>query len=109
MSSVICLDLDDVKNPVHPDIDALEAAVRSGSIKAVSGAMGNILEDAALQGYPMIDIIKGEIIACKAAGAMMTGSGSAVFGLFEDEKDARTAAMYLKKKHPAWYIKSTTT
>ena len=101
--------LDSVADPVHPYIDALESAVRSGSIKSIAGAMGNILEDAALPGYPMIASIKSEINSYKAAGAMMTGSGSTVFGLFEDEKDARTAAVNLKKKHPTWFIKTTTT
>lgn len=48
---------------------------------------------------PEIGEIKGELLAAGAAAAGMTGSGSAVFGLFRDEEDAREAQGVLSRKN----------
>ena len=41
--------------------------------------------------YPIIDEIKKHMTAHGAVGAMMSGSGPTVFGLFDDEETARKA------------------
>ena len=37
-------------------------------------------------------------------GAVMSGTGSAVFGIFADEAEARTAAAALKTRWPQGYV-----
>ncbi len=53
--------------------------------------MGNDFEPAWADARPEIGEIKEELLAAGAAAAGMTGSGSAVFGLYRDEQDARGA------------------
>ncbi len=47
-----------------------------------------------------IEKIKGEIAAFGAEAVQMSGSGSAVFGLFEDKKAAESAEAALKGRYP---------
>jgi 4-diphosphocytidyl-2-C-methyl-D-erythritol kinase len=52
----------------------------------------NDLEALAAQQFPVIGDIKKELLNQGAIGSLMTGSGSAVFGLFPDIPSARKAA-----------------
>ncbi len=66
-------------------------------------AVGNDFEPAWADARPEIGEIKGELLAAGAAAAGMTGSGSAVFGLYRDEETAREAQGALSRKtglHP---------
>ncbi len=49
----------------------------------------NDLEKAALTRYPEIGRMKEELIRAGAPGALMSGSGSSIFGLFPDPEQAR--------------------
>jgi 4-diphosphocytidyl-2-C-methyl-D-erythritol kinase len=51
----------------------------------------NDLESVAVHRCPVIETIKSELLNQGALGSLMTGSGSAVFGLFSDSKAARRA------------------
>lgn len=51
----------------------------------------NDLEAVSVSRYPEIQAVKDALTTCGAAGTLMTGSGSAVFGLFNDEGGARQA------------------
>jgi 4-diphosphocytidyl-2-C-methyl-D-erythritol kinase len=65
--------------PVFPDLSALAAAVR------------NDFENAWSHDYPEIREIKGELLSEGAVAATLSGSGSAVFGLFRSGEEARDA------------------
>lgn len=62
-------------------------ALESRSLTAVTGALGNRFEDA-LQ-LPQVVKIKELLLDAGASGALMTGSGSAVYGIFENEEHAQ--------------------
>jgi 4-diphosphocytidyl-2-C-methyl-D-erythritol kinase len=51
----------------------------------------NDLESVAVHRFPIIETIKKELLNQGAMGSLMTGSGSAVFGLFSDLQSARRA------------------
>lgn len=51
----------------------------------------NVLEDITVTGHPEIPEIKSRLLDCKACFSMMSGSGSAVFGVFQNEKEALSA------------------
>jgi 4-diphosphocytidyl-2-C-methyl-D-erythritol kinase len=53
--------------------------------------MGNDLERCIAAKHPEIDLIKQQFLDAGAIGAMMTGSGSAVFGVFRDKESADRA------------------
>lgn len=65
--------------------------------------MCNDLETVAVRRFPIIDLIKKKLLNQGAIGALMTGSGSAVFGLFADALAARSAAKHLQAQ-PEWQI-----
>lgn len=82
----LCLD-----EITHPDIDAQLGAIRTGSLKELCGALGNVLESVTLKKHPEISAIKAQMLSLGALGALMSGSGPTVFGLFEDRTAAEQA------------------
>ena len=58
-------------------------------------------EAAATGMFPVISTAKQALQAQGAIGALMTGSGSAVFGLFRDPSQARRAQRNLAR-HDGW-------
>lgn len=75
----------------HPDIDAQTDAIRAGDGYAMAKLMGNVLETVTIPAYPVIEEIKEEMKRAGALGAMMSGSGPTVFGLFDDAQKAQAA------------------
>jgi len=59
--------------------------------KGISRILLNHLEEVVSKKYPQIDIMKKMVFSAGALGALMTGSGPTVFGLFRDEKNATGA------------------
>lgn len=82
----------------HPDIDGQVQALREGSLEQLVAKMGNVLETVTVPAYPVIDEIKRTMLKNDAMGAMMSGSGPTVFGLFEDRQSARRAAQRIKEQ-----------
>lgn len=75
----------------HPDIDGQADAVRRGDFAEMAGLMGNVLETVTIPAHPVIQEIKEEMLRLGAAGAMMSGSGPTVFGLFDGREKAEAA------------------
>jgi 4-diphosphocytidyl-2-C-methyl-D-erythritol kinase len=73
----------------------------------VAKNMCNTLERVVEKIHPEIKEIKNILQEHNALNFMMTGSGSAVFGLFKNETSMETAHDALKKKYP--YIYKTKT
>jgi 4-diphosphocytidyl-2-C-methyl-D-erythritol kinase len=62
----------------------------------------NDLEVVTCQHYPVITAIKERLIACGAKGALMSGSGATVFGVFDDRCRAEQAAQALSTETSWW-------
>ena len=77
---------------IHPDVDGMVDAIGASDLGRVAGLMGNVLETVAGEKYPVIGELKELLISRGALGALMSGSGSAVFGIFEDDERAQEAA-----------------
>lgn len=75
----------------HPDIDQLIAAIEMEDFGCVPEFLGNVLEYATIPEYPIISKVKSTMMNNGAAGALMSGSGPAVYGLFMDEEKAAKA------------------
>ena len=93
---------DRVGSSRHPDCEAQEAAIRAEDLAAVCAAAGNALEECS--GAKDNEAIKAALCEHGALTALMTGSGAAVFGVFADEAEARTAAAALKTRWPQVYV-----
>lgn len=85
----------------HPDIDWQVQALREGSLEQLVAKMGNVLETVTVPAYPVIDEIKKTMLKNDAMGAMMSGSGPTVFGVFEREERAQEVCRLLKKEGAA--------
>lgn len=93
------LKLDDTT--VHPDIDLLIEDIRAKNLYDIAAHMGNVLETVTIPNYPVIDEIKKHMLSNGAVGAMMSGSGPTVFGLFDDEDTAKKAYKAMRSSHLA--------
>ncbi len=95
------LHANDLRAEQHPDIDGLMEALWERDLRQLSSRMGNVLETAVIPTYPIIDQIKRVMLESGALGALMSGSGPTVFGIFEDPSDARKARQKLEEGHMA--------
>ena len=92
--------LDSYKDYAHPDIDGMAAAIREGRLSGITDRLGNVLETVTAQKYTVINDIKDILIANGAMGAMMSGSGPTVFGIYENKRlsDAEHAVIELRSR-----------
>jgi 4-diphosphocytidyl-2-C-methyl-D-erythritol kinase len=67
----------------------------------------NDLEKVTIRRYPRIGLLKERLIEEGAAGALMAGSGSSVFGIFTSEQHAREAWRRLGKEKEIAYLVRT--
>ena len=82
----------------RPATDEAQRALEIGDAALLASSLGNVLQSVSQDMRPPI----GEAIAMLknrgAITALMTGSGSAVFGVFESEEAARDAARSLRSR-----------
>lgn len=81
---------DEVGVKVHPDNPALMGAMEIADFSSMNKAMANVMEESAAS--TEIEAIRRRLYGLGAAAALMTGSGSVVFGLFTDKGQACAAA-----------------
>jgi 4-diphosphocytidyl-2-C-methyl-D-erythritol kinase len=67
----------------------------------------NTLERSVIPKYPVIQDIKDALCAYGADWAMMSGSGSTVFGIFEQQTVAEQARQRMER--PGWLVVLTRT
>jgi len=68
--------------------DRVLSALRSGDLTGLAAALGNDLAPVTKSMIPEVAELEGGLLEAGAAGASMTGSGTAVYGLFGDEDAA---------------------
>jgi len=98
-----------LKDLNHPDIDGIISGLEKGSIEEVVNAMGNVLEAVTIPKHPKINDIKKLMIENGALGAMMSGSGPTVFGVFKYKATASITKEQIIKKKLAKQVYVTTT
>ena len=96
--------LDAIKLKCHPDTNGIISALESGDLTKLSRRMYNVFEDVPDRKLGTISAIKSTMLDCGALGSIMTGTGSAVFGIFPDEKSAENACEELKKEYRLCYL-----
>lgn len=80
------------EHTVHPDIDGMIQALNRQDLKGITSRMGNVLEQVTQEHYPDIGGIKETLRREGALNALMSGSGSTVFGIFTSKDAAFHAA-----------------
>lgn len=76
------------------ETEKLVKALEEKNLADIARYMANDLESAA--GSEETEPVKKALVDLGAIGSMMTGSGAAVFGIFDDEEKAKSAAEALK-------------
>ncbi|MCR5663831.1 MAG: 4-(cytidine 5'-diphospho)-2-C-methyl-D-erythritol kinase, partial [Oscillospiraceae bacterium] len=84
---------------VHPDTKGLIGALESGDLDGICRRMYNVFEDVDDRRMRTVRQLKGELLDGGALGAVMTGTGSAVFGVFRDREAAQRCCERLGREY----------
>lgn len=83
------------------------SSYQSRDLSSMAASFMNDLETAAMELNPEIKTAKEALIACGVSGALMSGSGSTVFGLVSSEDEGRKIASSLRARgYSAWCVKT---
>ena len=94
--------LDGAPMPMHPEHPAALDALRQGDLVGVCRQVDNVFEPAcAIEG---VRAIRARMAEFSPLAAQMTGSGSAVFAVFDDPQTTHACAAALLKEHPVAFV-----
>lgn len=96
--------LDEKGVKFHPDHKLMRAKLQMGDLQAAADALGNVFEPIVMEEHFDVRIVKSMLLNYGALGAQMTGSGSAVFGIYQDVERAIDACDVLGEKYPKVYL-----
>lgn len=81
-----------------PEVSLLLRALAEDDLVGVSRCLFNSLEAPSIRKFPVLELIKNAMRDGGAAGALMSGSGATVFGLFPDVKSAKASARKVREQ-----------
>ncbi|MBF0473094.1 MAG: 4-(cytidine 5'-diphospho)-2-C-methyl-D-erythritol kinase, partial [Nitrospirae bacterium] len=87
----------------------LDQALKNRDFAQIQLLMRNDFEPVLIEEFPMISNIKSTLIELGAVTAILSGSGSAIFGVYSDEKSALSALPKITSSYPNYLIKHTKT
>lgn len=91
--------IDGRRSRIRPDTDGLVSALGALDVPGVARRMYNVFEDVLPARCGEIAVIKRKLLSAGALGAVMSGTGSAVFGLFRDADAAEAARAALARDY----------
>lgn len=83
----------------HPDTAGLVAAIERGDLNNVCRRMYNVFEDVDDRRLRTVAEIKSVLLDHGALGSIMTGTGSAVFGVFPPSADTAAVVTLLRQEY----------
>jgi len=92
------------KNQMRPDTPGILDALSAGDLGETARRVFNVLEHCAERKCRDIPDIHSGLLRHGALGASMTGSGSAVFGIFDDPASAQNAAKWYSEKYKDTFL-----
>lgn len=107
-TGVIYNAIDTARDVLHPDIDSIVEDISRGNYKALGGHIGNSMESIVSDMHPEISDIRQLLLDLGAYAACMSGSGTTVYGLFEDSRVADAARNQIQKRNENYFCKLTT-
>ena len=100
--------IDSVRLRRRPDTEGVLKALEAGDLPGVARRLYNVFEDALPERCATkVNQVKRVLIHHGALGAAMSGTGSAVFGLFEKQEEAQAAFEELKTLYPETFLTET--
>lgn len=89
--------LDLSKRPDGLNVSEVAEGIRRGDLSAICQNAANILETVTIPAYPIVGWIKEAFLESGAVLSLMSGSGSAVFGLFTTQQKAKDGVTQAKQ------------
>jgi len=87
----------------HPNIDAVIEGLNTDDVDMISKNMANVLERVVAARYPLIEKLKNDMRNFGCKFCLMSGSGSTVFGAFDNQRKAFKAFEHFDKTQEfAW-------
>lgn len=80
----------------HPDTKGMIQALALQDYEKICQNLGNIMQEVTAERHPKMIEVRDLLLRHGAGGALMSGSGPTVYGLFQDENRARTAEKMLR-------------
>ena len=96
--------LDYTKKPEGLNVPAVAEGIRKGDLFQICRSAANILETVTIPAYPVVGWLKEGFQEAGAVLSLMSGSGSAVFGLFESEEAAQKGVEQAKRYTEQVYL-----
>ncbi|MBO1870351.1 4-(cytidine 5'-diphospho)-2-C-methyl-D-erythritol kinase [Lachnoanaerobaculum sp. Marseille-Q4761] len=98
----------------HRDVKEMVSVIESDKdekikIKEIADSLNNILELPSIKLLPFIEDIKKTMMDNNCLGCLMSGSGTAVFGIFDSDEDMLRTKKILKEDDRVNYIQITNT
>lgn len=90
--------LDSASSLFHPDTDGMCEAIECGDLSRIAACVGNSFEEPLA--LPHTDSIRRLMTENGALAGALTGSGSAVFGLFADTETAERYLRVVRRQYP---------
>ena len=110
------LDIDGLNKAgfIHKDVGEMVSVIESDEadktkIEKIAGRLDNILEVPSIRLLPLIEDIKQKMLDNNCLGALMSGSGTAIFGIYENDEDMIKTKEILEKDDRINYIQITNT
>ncbi len=100
--------IDSSDNIRHPDIDGMIGALHAGDLKGLCAGLGNVLRDVTCEEHPIVPALEQFMRDNGALGALMSGSGPTVYGIFDDESICTRALTRIRESYPDIYTSQTT-
>lgn len=93
---------DEIGTSIRPKTEQLKQAITAQDIGLAAKSMGNVLQT--MQRIEPVEELVSNMLRLGADGAVMTGSGSAVIGLYREQEMAEQAFSALRKKYDSCYL-----
>ena len=110
------LDIDGLNKAgfIHKDVGEMVSVIESDEadktkIEKIAGRLDNILEVPSIRLLPLIADIKQKMLDNNCLGALMSGSGTAIFGIYENDEDMQKTKEILERDDRINYIQITNT
>ncbi len=81
-----------------PAVSLLTRALAEDDLDGVCRSLYNSLEAPSVGKFPVLELLKNALRTAGAAGALMSGSGATVFGLFTDTDAAESCALLVREE-----------
>ena len=88
----------------RPDHKAMMANLQKGELLGIGGSLCNVFEPLVMKEHFDINFIKSMMFTYGAYGAQMTGTGSAVFGVYDSFEYATVACTMLRDKYEQVFL-----